>query len=45
MFRCAERFARRSWELTAADLDALCADGLSDADIVDWAQAPTLQTW
>ena len=45
MFRWAERFTPPSWELTAADLDALRADRLSGADIGDWAQVAVLQTW
>ncbi len=45
MFRWAERFTRRSWQMTDSDLEDLRAQGLDDAEIVNWAQIACLQTW
>jgi uncharacterized peroxidase-related enzyme len=45
LFRWVEKFTRRSWEMTPADLDQLRAAGLADRDIVDWAQLASVQTW
>lgn len=40
-----KRFTQGSWNLNPADLDNLRSAGLSDRDIVDWAQVASLQTW
>ncbi|MFQ5698828.1 MAG: hypothetical protein ACE5IL_11160 [Myxococcota bacterium] len=45
MFRWVERFTRCSWELGETDLEPLRAAGLTDADIVHWAQVASLQGW
>jgi uncharacterized peroxidase-related enzyme len=45
LFSWVERFTRGSWDLTIADVEALRKAGLSDKDVVDWAQNATLQTW
>jgi uncharacterized peroxidase-related enzyme len=45
MFRWVEKFARRSWEMTERDISDLRSAGASDADIVEWAQIASLQTW
>jgi uncharacterized peroxidase-related enzyme len=45
LFRWVETFTRRSWEMTPADLDRLRAAGLTDRDIVDWAQLASVQSW
>lgn len=45
MYRWVEKFTRCSWELTAADIEALRGAGANDGNIVDWAQVAALQTW
>jgi uncharacterized peroxidase-related enzyme len=45
MFRWVEKFTRRSWDMTAADLQSLRDQGVAEGDIVDWAQVAALQTW
>lgn len=45
MFRWVEKFTRRSWEMTEADLQELRGLGLSDEHAVDWAHVACLQTW
>ena len=45
MFHWVEGFTRRSWEMTSNDIASLRAHGLTDADIVNWAQVACLQTW
>ena len=45
MFRWVGRFTQESWEMTAADVETLRSHGLSDADIVQWAQIASLQGW
>lgn len=45
LFRWVEKFTRRSWEMTPGDLDRLRESGLTDRDIVDWAQLASVQSW
>lgn len=45
MFRWVEKFTRRSWEMTPADIETLRDAGVEEAEIVDWAQVAALQTW
>ncbi|HJN92666.1 MAG TPA: hypothetical protein QGF05_08090 [Dehalococcoidia bacterium] len=45
MFRWVEKFTRRAWDMTAADIQSLRDQGVGDTDIVDWAQVAALQTW
>ena len=44
LFEWAELFTRRSWEMQAGDLQKLRALGLTDRDLVGWAQAACVQT-
>ena len=45
MFRWVERFVGRSWEMTANDTQALRDAGISEDEIVGWANIACLQTW
>ena len=44
LFEWAELFTRRSWEMQAEDLQGLRTLGLTDRDLVGWAQAACVQT-
>ena len=44
LFEWAELFTRRSWETRAEDLQKLRTLGLTDRDLVGWAQAACVQT-
>jgi len=45
LFHWAELFTQRSWDMSAQHLQRLHTYGLTDANIVGWAQAACLQTW
>lgn len=45
VFRWTKRFVAESWQLAERDLQSLREAGLSDSDIVNWAQIACLQTW
>ncbi len=44
-FRFAERFVRASWEMDHADLQRLRDAGLSEAQVVLWANSGATQSW
>ncbi len=44
-FRFAERFVRASWEMGPADLQRLRDAGLSEAQVVLWANSAATQSW
>ena len=45
VFRWTKRFVAESWQLAERDVQSLREAGLSDSDIVNWAQIACLQTW
>jgi len=45
MFRFAERFVTRSWEMGPDDLQRLRNVGLSEAEVVSWATLGSSQSW
>jgi hypothetical protein len=45
LFRFAERFVRRSWEMGPADLERLRGAGLSEEEVVNGATLGSTQTW
>lgn len=45
MFHWTECLTRRSWELCEADLEPLRTAGLSESEIVHWAQVASMQGW
>ena len=45
LFSWVKRFTQCSWDLGDCDVAALRAAGLSQRDVVDWAQLASLQTW
>ncbi len=45
VFRWTKRFVAQSWQLAGRDVQSLREAGLSDSDIVSWAQIACLQTW
>lgn len=45
VFAWAEKFTRRSWEMTSEDLQVLRDAGATEKDIVHWAQRACIQTW
>lgn len=44
LFHWAELFTQRSWDMSVQDLQRLHRHGLTDADIIGWAQLACLQT-
>lgn len=45
MFAWAEKFTRRSWEMTRKDMQPLFDHGVDERTIADWAQVASMQTW
>ena len=45
MFRWVKRFVSSSWDMTADDTQALRDAGVSEDEIVNWANIACLQTW
>jgi uncharacterized peroxidase-related enzyme len=45
LFRFAEKFVRRSWEMTSQDLARLREADLPDSEIVHWASLGSTQSW
>ncbi|HJN92688.1 MAG TPA: hypothetical protein QGF05_08200 [Dehalococcoidia bacterium] len=45
LFSWVQRFTHCSWDYNAGDVAALRSAGLTDKDVVDWAQVASLQTW